>query len=89
MAFHTLNFDQPSVIGGKFFATAFFDNGLGVHVHADFAEPNLFHVSAVRGSRAYWEVDFGINNACSLGVHQAHPMYPSDVEFWMNTIEAR
>lgn len=64
MTFDDLVFDRPSVFGELFYALAFFDNGLGVHVHPTYPireGEDLYEVSVVKGSTGYWVVATSVN----------------------------
>jgi hypothetical protein len=76
MTFNDLVFDKPSVFGGVFYALAFFDNGIGVHVHTSLIREDLYEVSVVKGSPDYWVAATSINS--ELGIRD-FPMNEEEV----------
>lgn len=85
MTFDDLVFDRPSVIGGKFYALTFFNNGLGVHVHPNRVRDDLYEVSVIKGTPLYWETATHIN--ADLGIRE-FPMNAEEVTASMARVAA-
>ena len=85
MTFDDLVFDRPSVFGGKFYALAFFDNGLGVHVHPNLVREELYEASVVKGSPEYWVTATSINTDLAI---REFPMSAEEVTAIMARVAA-
>ena len=86
MTFDDLVFDRPSTFdSNKFYALAFFDNGMGVYVHCNLVREELYEVSVVKGSIDYWVGATSIN--IDMGIRE-FPMSAEEVTAIMARVAA-